>query len=176
MRATASPWSAGVVADRKARPSPAQHRSGNIVPVVVNAVMLWGAHRVLGWGWFPFLTPAWNQVLPILTASLVVAIVVNVLYLGNDGVWLKVLGNILMAAFGIAVSVRMWRVFPFDFSAYAFQWTTLVRALIVLSIVGSAIAILYELGRLSRAARGDSAPPRPDVREPRHDETAPPAV
>ncbi len=175
MRATASSWSAGVVTDRKDRPSPAQHRSGNIVPVVVNAVMLWGAHRVLGWGWFPFLTPAWNQVLPILTASLVVAIVVNVLYLGYDGVWLKAPGNILMAALGIAVSVRMWRVFPFDFSAYAFQWTTLARILIVLSIVGSAIAILYELNRVARAAMGGPAPAA-GACEPRHDETTPPAV
>ena len=66
------------MADRRARPSPASHRAGNIVPVAINAVMLWGAHRVLGWGWFPWLTQAWEQVLPLLTASLVAAIVVNV--------------------------------------------------------------------------------------------------
>jgi hypothetical protein len=176
MRARAGACSHGVVADRKARPSPAPHRSGNIVPVAINAVMLWGAHRILDWGWFPFLTQAWTQVLPILTASLVVAIVVNVLFLAYDGVWLRAPGDILMAAFSIAVSVRMWRVFPFDFSAYAFPWTTVARVLIVVSIVGSAIAIVVEVGRLFRAAMGGPAPAPQSAPEPRHDETAPPAV
>ena len=69
----------------------------------------------------------------------------------------------------------MWRVFPFDFSAYAFPWTTVARVLIVLSIVGSAIAIVVEVGRLFRAALGGPAP-SPGRREQRHDETAPPAV
>ena len=175
MRAAAGPCSPGVVAERKARPSPASRRAGNIVSVVIDAVLLRGAHRVLGWGWFPWLTQAWEQVLPILTASLVVAIVVSVLYLGYDGVWLKAPGDIVMAAFGIAVGMRMWRVFPFDFSAYAFPWTTVVRVLIVLSIVGSTIAIVVEVGRLFRAALGGPAP-SPGTREARHDETAPPAV
>lgn len=175
MRAAGGPCFPGLVADRQARPSPASHRSGNIVPVVINAVMLWGAHRVLGWAWFGWLTPAWNQVLPTLTASLIVAIVVNVLYLGNDGVWLKAPGNILMAAFSIAVGAVTWRVFPFDFSAYAFPWTTVARVLIVLTIVGSAIGIVYEVSRLFRAALGGPAP-GPGPCEPQRDETAPPAV
>ena len=119
--------------------------------VVVNAVLLWVVHRILGWGWLPFLTPAWTLVLPVLTASLIVAIVVNVALLGYDGVWLRAPANILVAAFGIAVSVRIWQVFPFDFSRYAFPWDTVARVLVMLSIVGSAIAIVVEVGRLARA-------------------------
>ncbi len=120
--------------------------------IAVNAVLLWIVHRILGWGWLPFLTPAWTLVLPVLTASLIVAIVVNVALLGYDGVWLRAPANILVAAFGVAVAVRIWRVFPFDFSGYAFPWDTVARVLVVLSIVGSAIAIVVEVGRLARAA------------------------
>ncbi|HEY0118784.1 MAG TPA: hypothetical protein VGC04_08400 [Cellulomonas sp.] len=128
--------------------------------VAVNAVMLWGAHRILDWGWLPFLTPAWALVLPVLTASLVVAIVANVLFLGYDGVWLRAPANAVLAGFGIAVSVRLWQVFPFDLSGYAFTWDAVVRVLIVLSIVGSAIAIVVEVGRLARAAaRAADEPP-----------------
>ena len=119
---------------------------------MLNSVLLWIVHRILGWGWLPFLTPAWTLVLPVLTASLIVAIVVNLGLLCYDRVWLRSPANILVAAFGIAVSVRIWRVFPFDFSRYTFGWDTVARVLLVLSIVGSAIAIVVEVGRLARAA------------------------
>lgn len=164
---------------RKAPPSPAQRRPGYVVAIAVNAVMLWGAHRILGWGWLPFLTSDWTRVLPVLTASLVTAIVLNVLFVGYDGVWLKAPADIVMAVFGIVVSVRMWQVFPFDFTGYAFGWTTVARVLIVLSIAGSATAIVVELGRVARAALAGpddraSGPAAYDER--RHDEPAPPAV
>lgn len=144
------------MAGRAKVPSPAQRRSGYVVSVAVNAVMLWGAHRILDWGWFDFLTAAWVEVLPVLSASLIVGIVVYVLFLGYDGVWLRSPANILLAAFGIAVSVTMWRVFPFDLAGYAFPWDTLARVLIVLSIAGSAIAMVVEVGKLARAAAGSS--------------------
>jgi hypothetical protein len=135
-------------------PSKAQRNSGYVVSIAVNAVLLWIVHRIVGWGWLPFLTPAWADVLPVLSASIIASIVVYVLFLGYDGVWFKAPGNIVMAAFGIAVSVRMWRVFPFDLAGYAFPWQTLARVAIVLAIVGSAIAIVVEVVRLAAAATG----------------------
>ncbi len=174
MRAPRRAWLPGAVADRKARPSPAQRRAGYVVSIAVDAVLLWAAHRILAWGWFPFLTPAWTQVLPVLTASLVVAIVVTVLYLGYDGVWFKASGDMVQAGFGVAVSVKLWRVFPFDLAGYAFPWDTVVRVLVVLSVVGSAVAVVVSLGRLVRAASGGSQPP--PAAAPRSDEPASPAV
>ena len=153
------PWR---VADLKA---PVQRRFGYRVAIAVNAVMLWGAHRILDWGWFGFLTSAWTQVLPLVTAAMVTAIAVNALFLGYDGVWLKAPGNVLLAAFGIAVSVRMWRVFPFDFSPYAFDWATVARWVLAVAIFGSAISIIVEVVRLVAHAGhpsigGGSARPR----------------
>lgn len=133
-------------------PTAGQRRFGHLVAIVVDAVMLWGAHQLLGRGWFPFVTEAWTAVLPLVTASLIVAIVANVLLAGYDGPWLKAPLNVVQAVLGIVVSARMWQVFPFDFSGYDFPWTAVARVLIVLSIVGSAIAILAELRRLVRAA------------------------
>ena len=140
------PWR---VADLKA---PVQRRFGYLVAIAVNAVMLWGAHRILDWGWFGFLTSAWTQVLPLLTASLIASIVANVLFLGYDGVWFKAPADAVLAVFGIVVSVRLWRVFPFDFSGYAFPWATVAHVLLALSVVGGAVAIGVELAPLARAA------------------------
>ena len=142
-----------------ARPSRAQRRFGYLVSIAVESVMLWGAHRILDWGWFSFLTDEWTRVLPVLTASFVVGIVANVLFLFYDGVWLKASLEAVEGAFGIAVSLQVWRVFPFDFTGYAFPWETVVRVLLVLSIVGSAIAILVSIGRLFHAALGGSGEP-----------------
>ncbi len=144
------PW--GVAS--RTPPTTSQRRSGYLVAIAVDAVMLWGAHRILDWGWFRFVTDDWTRVLPLLTASLIVAIVANVLFLGYDGPWLKAPLNIVQAVFGIVVSARMWQVFPFDFSGYTFPWGTVARVLIVLSVVGSAVAILVELRRIGRAAAG----------------------
>jgi hypothetical protein len=156
-----------------ARPSRAQRRFGYLVSIAVESVMLWGAYRILDWGWFPFLTDEWTRVLPVLTASFVVGIVANVLFLFYDGVWLKASLEAVEGAFGIAVSLQVWRVFPFDFTGYAFPWETVVRVLLVLSIIGSAIAILVSIGRLFHAALGGSDQP---AARPAHDEPAPPAV
>ena len=156
-----------------ARPSRAQRRFGYLVSIAVESVMLWGAYRILDWGWVPFLTDEWTRVLPVLTASFVVGIVANVLFLIYDGVWLKAPLEAIEGAFGVAVSMQVWRVFPFDFTGYAFPWETLVRVLLVLSIVGSTIAILVSVGRLVRAALGGTDEP---VARRAHDEPAPPAV
>ena len=54
--------------------------------------------------------------------------------------------------------LRILRVFPFAFAAYVFNWAALVRVVLVVAVVGSAIAIAVELARLIgrgiRAAAG----------------------
>jgi hypothetical protein len=46
--------------------------------------------------------------------------------------------------------LRTWQVFPFDFSAYAFDWTWVARVLIVIAAVGSGIAVVANLIGLVR--------------------------
>jgi hypothetical protein len=47
--------------------------------------------------------------------------------------------------------VTMWQVFPFDFSAYAFDWETLVRFVLVVGIVGTGIGTVVELVKMVRS-------------------------
>lgn len=145
------------------RPASAR-RFGYLVAIVVNAVMLWLAHQVLDWGWPGFLTADLADVLWLISASLVASMIVNATYLVHDGDRYRAAGDLVTAAFALAVSVRMWRVFPFDFSAYATDWTWLFRVALVVAIVGTVIAMLVDVGKLVRPASGPGRSPLHGVR------------
>jgi len=50
----------------------------------------------------------------------------------------------MTAGIGLAVAIRVWQVFPFAFHGSAAGWSTAVRVLLVLVIVGSAITIVVQ--------------------------------
>lgn len=130
--------------------SPAARRFGYVMAIVANAIMLWLAHQLLGWEWPSFLTDDFDQVLGLITASFVASMVVNAGYLVHDRGRFRALGDLVVAAFGFVVSLRMWNVFPFDFSGWETDWSWLVRTALVVGIVGTAIAMIVNLGRLAR--------------------------
>lgn len=123
---------------------------GYLVAVAINAVMLYVANRLLEWEWPSFLTQDFDQVLPIVQASLIAGVVINLAYVGFDAPWFKSVGQIVISAIGLAVAVRMFTVFPFDFSRYDFAWDTVARAVIVVAMIGSALAIVVETLKLFR--------------------------
>jgi hypothetical protein len=86
-----------------------------------------------------------DQLLPILTASFVASMVVNALFVLADPPRFKALGNMVTSAISLVVAVRTWQVSPFDFSAYAFDWTWVARLVIVVAAVGSGIAMIANL-------------------------------
>jgi hypothetical protein len=135
------------------RPS-AGRRSGYLVAIGVTAVVLWAVHQLLTWGWPRFLTDGFQQVLPLISASLIVSMVVNATYLLRDQGRVRALGDLVNGVFGVAVSVRLWRVFPFDFDGYAYDWTWVVEVALVVGIVATAIAVIVNLVKLV-TGRGD---------------------
>jgi hypothetical protein len=55
---------------------------------------------------------------------------------------------------GLVVTVRIFRVFPFDFSEYDFPWAGTTRAILILAMVGVCIGMIVEAVKLlGRAAR-----------------------
>ena len=57
-------------------------------------------------------------------------------------------GRITLNVLIVAVLTITYRVFPFDFSAYQFDWETLFRLVIVGGIVVFSIATIVEIVRL----------------------------
>jgi hypothetical protein len=126
----------------------AGRRFGYGVAVVINVAMLIVVQQILGWGWLPFLTDEFAEVVPWISMSLIASIVANLVYQFNDTTTVKSTGQILVNLISIFVTLQMLLVFPFDFSAYTFSWEIVVRVVLVLAMVGAGIGALTELIKL----------------------------
>lgn len=124
-------------------------RIGYAIAVVVNLVMLVIAQNILDWGWLPFLTGDFAQVVPWISLGLIASIVANAIYQFNDTLIVKSTGQIGVSLISVFVTYQIWQVFPFDFSAYEFNWGVLARVLLVLAMVGAGIVVLAEAIKLT---------------------------
>lgn len=137
----------------KQRPSVAARRTGYLVSVAINAVLLYLVNRRPGWDALPFLTSDTELVLGLVNASLIAGVVANLVYLLTDPPRIRALGDLVTTAIGLVAMVRIWQVFPFSFDDDGFPWETLFRVALVVGIVGSAIAIVVALVGLVRGGR-----------------------
>ncbi len=135
-------------------------RFGYAVAVGINVLVFVVVNNILSWGWLPWLTPEFEKLLPVINVALVVNIVLNLLYMAYDEPPVKAATQIMVNLIAIAVLVWTLQVYPFDFSAYDFPidisafdltWDLVARLVIGLSIVGTAIAVVTETVKLSRA-------------------------
>jgi hypothetical protein len=134
-------------------PSATARRFGYLLAIGANAVALWIAHQLLAWQWPGFLTDDFAQVLGLVTASLIASMAVNAGFLVRDRGRVRALGDLVTAALGLAVSLRLWSVFPFDFSTYDTDWSWLFRVGLGVGIVGTVIAVIVQVVRLIGPAR-----------------------
>lgn len=129
-------------------------RSGNLGSAIVNALLLYGINMWPGWQVLPFLTADMSRVLDLINASLIAGIIVNLVCVVIHARTLVALGDLVVIGFGVAAMLRLWEVFPFDFGTGWSGWPVLVRVLLVLGIVGSAIGAVVEVVNLFRALAG----------------------
>jgi hypothetical protein len=134
------------VAGRKQ--SASARRIGYGVAVVANVIGLLIVNNILDWGWISWLTDDFETLLPIINLSLVASIVVNLAYILYDAKWFKALCEAVLVTISLVVAIRIWRVFPFDFSAYSSNWEAVTRAILVFAIIGMSIALIVNLVRL----------------------------
>lgn len=130
------------------RHSTTARRFGYLVAAAVNLlflVLVWP-----GWAALPFLTEEFTRVVGLLSASLVVGAVANLVYVVADPPWVRSLGQLVVSAISLAVTVRLLQVFPFDFSRWSFDPSWLARLLLWLGIFGTVVGMLTELVRLVR--------------------------
>ncbi len=130
---------------------------GYVVGALVNVALLYLANIWPGWEAVPFLTAETLLVMGLVNASIVSNIVANAVYLVSDPPWLQALGSIVTTTIGLLAITRIWQVFPFDFGGGSVDWSLVVRVMLIISIVGSVIAIVVAFVKLVRclAARTD---------------------
>jgi drug/metabolite transporter (DMT)-like permease len=138
----------------------ASRRFGYALGIAINVLFIFFINEWPGWQQVPFLTDATNDVLPLVNASLVISAVVNAVYLIGDPRWLRALGDAFTAAVSFAVILVVLMVFPFDFSAYSFDWAMLVTVMMWVGLVGSAVAVVANLVTMVRELGGIEAEQR----------------
>jgi hypothetical protein len=129
----------------------ASRRLGYTIAVAVNAVLIYLVNVSPGWDAVPFLTPATTEVLPWVNASMIAGVVANAVYVAWDPRWFKALGDVVTTSIGIVAMVRIWQVFPFDFTGSSFDWALVARFALGFGIGGSIVAILVALVTLVRS-------------------------
>ncbi len=125
--------------------SPTQRRPGYVGTIVVDGLILFLINQWPGWAVLPFLTDDMTAVLPWINASLLLGLAVSAVWLMADPFWLRAIGTVATALVGLVSVVRMWQVFPFDFTGSAVDWTVPVRIVLIVGIVGAAIGVLGAL-------------------------------
>jgi hypothetical protein len=114
-------------------------RSGYAIAAGVNIALMLIVNNLLEWGWPRFLTDDFEDLLPWINFSLAASIVVNLLYTAYDADWFKSGWQVVLSAISLAVLVRTYQLFPFDFSDFSWPVETVAR--IVLWVVGGALVI-----------------------------------
>lgn len=138
---------------RKARPPVRTRRAGYLVGVVLNGVLLVLVNAWPGWAALPFLTPAFPTVLGLVDLVLVAGLVTGLVQLWQDPEWLVALDGVVTTCAGLAALVRLWQVFPFDFTGSSFDWALTARIVLVVGLAGSVIGLLAQVAALVRAGR-----------------------
>jgi len=142
-------------------PAPARsrrtgRRAGYVVAIIVNLLVYGFINTWPGWESFDFVTADAADVVPLVNLSIGVSILANIVYLVVDAPRVKAIGEMVVSAVAMVVSVIVLRVFPFNFSAYAFPWELLTRVVLVIAVIGSGISVLVNL---YRAIRGSATLP-----------------
>jgi hypothetical protein len=126
-------------------------RFGYVVTIVLSVVVVYLANNIVAWGWFPWLTADFDEVVPYISVAVIASIVVNAIYIVHDAAWLKAIGETISLVLTVIANVQLLRVFPFDYSAYQWNWAGIVRVALILATIGMIAGIIAQVATLVRA-------------------------
>jgi hypothetical protein len=84
----------------------------------------------------------------LITFSFVYGMATNAMLVVADPRWFKSLVNVGGSVIAFVITLRLFQVYPFDFSDYAVNWSWAVTTLLVLGMVATAIAAIAESVRV----------------------------
>lgn len=133
------------------RSSRALRRTGYVISMLCNAALLYLINVTPGWEAWSWLTSDAGEVVGVVNASLLLSIAVNLGFVVNDHPRLKSLGDAITAAVAFVVLLTIWQAFPFDFGDGR-DWTGLVRTVLAVGMVGTAIGTIAAVISIFRPA------------------------
>lgn len=129
---------------------------GYLVAGVIQLALLWAVNVNPGWRAAPFVTEEAAALVWLVNLSLLAGFLVNIGYVLYDAPRFRKLGDAATAGISLVVLVRLLQVFPFDFDGWWSGSATAARALLILAILGCAIAVLVNLGMAVRLLWSDA--------------------
>lgn len=132
------------------RPSRRARRAGYVLSMAINLGLLWLVNLDPGWQAVPFLTAEFTRVVGLVNLSLAAGVAVNLGYVVADPEWAKRLGDAITAAIALVVLLQLLTIFPFDLGPDRSGWETVLRTVLALACVGTAIGIIASLAQLLR--------------------------
>ncbi len=118
------------------------------IAIGISIALVFVVQNLEEWDFVPFLTERFGEVVPWVSFSLLAGAAANFLYLVYDSQAVRWGGEVVTNAISIVVTWKVFTVFPFDFAAYDFPWTTVIRALLLIAIVGAAVGIVADVVKL----------------------------
>jgi hypothetical protein len=119
------------------------------IGAVINGLLLYLINGRPGWQALGFLTEETPDVLGLVNLSLAVGLVAYLVYVVHDPPWLKTLGDLVSVTIALAVLVRVWQVFPFEFTG-SFDWAKVFRVVLVLAMIGTGAGLIATTVQLVR--------------------------
>lgn len=116
-----------------------------IAAVVFDIIFLVVMNKIPDWN-IPFITDSFPDVLWAINTSLAVSLGGNLILIFFHPRFLHHLFNAVFSIFGILATSVLLSVFPFEFADLVGEWLNiLVRIVLIIGIVGSAIATVVNL-------------------------------
>ncbi len=129
-------------------PQPKNRKPGYFATIVVNAIMVVVANKVLDWN-IEQITSTWQDLLPLLNILFVATMFAYFCLLIYDPPRLYFLARTLLDGFGIYVFYRVFATFPFNFSTLNLSWfDTFIRYAILVGIGITIVAVVVRAVRL----------------------------
>ena len=136
----------------RSRMMPRKRLADYIAAVIFNIACLVVVNKVPDWN-IAFITDAFPDVLWAVNTSIAVSIAGNLILIFFHPRFLHYLLNAVFAVFGILACSVLLSVFPFEFADLVGEWLNiLVRIVLIVGIVGSAIATVVNLVKAVIAA------------------------
>lgn len=94
---------------------------------------------------FDFLTPDVDEVIPWVQWSIFASMAAQFAYIAYDPRWFKALGEAATSLVSAIVALKVYVVFPFDFTDIGGPWETITRWVLIFGIVGGFISVVVYL-------------------------------
>lgn len=127
------------------RSSGAGRRFGYLLGIAFNLLLLYLINVVPGWEAASWLTPVAGELVGFANVCLWVGIVVNALNVLADPPWLRALGDAANCVLAAILLGRLLQLHPFDFTGWDVDWRPLLTILLVVALVGTAIAAIVNV-------------------------------